>query len=81
MIRTDAWQAQTLDELHACLEARPEVVALASYGSTADPNRVDQWSDLDCLLVVNEKSFTQYYPSVEWLEAIRREVHQPDWPR
>ena len=69
MIRTDAWQAQTLDELHACLEARPEVVALASYGSTADPNRADQWSDLDCLLVVNEKSFTQYYPSVEWLKT------------
>ena len=69
MIRTDAWQAQTLEELHTYLEARPEVVALASYGSTAGPNRVDQWSDLDCLLVVDEKSFTQYYPSVVWLKT------------
>jgi hypothetical protein len=69
MIRTDAWQAQTLEELQACLEARPEVVALASYGSTADPGRMDQWSDLDCLLVVVETAFAQYYPSIEWLKA------------
>ena len=69
MIRTDAWQAQTLEELHACLEARPEVVALASYGSTTDPSRMDQWSDLDCLLVVDKKAFTRYYPSVEWLKT------------
>ncbi len=70
MIRTDAWQAQTIEALQAQLEAGPEVLALALYGSAAGPSgQFDRWSDLDCLLVVAEAAFAQYYPSVEWLRA------------
>lgn len=68
MIRTDSWQSQTIKELQALLVSSEGVLALALFGSALKTDKqFDIWSDLDCLLVVAEDAFPQYYPGTEWL--------------
>lgn len=71
MIRTDSWQAQTIEELQTLLMSRKHVLALALFGSALKTNdQFDIWSDLDCLLVVTNDAFSQYYPTIEWLSTL-----------
>ena len=68
MIRTDNWQEQTIAELQALLRSREEVIALALFGSTVSADRqLDSWSDVDCLLVVGEQVYSQFFPGTDWL--------------
>jgi predicted nucleotidyltransferase len=71
MIRTDTWQAQTIEELQNLLMPSEQVLALALFGSALKPDdQFDIWSDLDCLLVVTDDAFSQYYPATGWLSAL-----------
>lgn len=71
MIRPDAWQAQTIEELQTLLMSSTDVLALALFGSALKTNdQFDIWSDLDCLLVVTDDAFSQYYPAIEWLSTL-----------
>jgi hypothetical protein len=70
VIRTDAWQTQAIEEFRTLLEPSKDVLALALFGSALKSNgQFDLWSDLDCLLVVRDDAFSQYYPSTGWLRT------------
>ncbi|HJR78928.1 MAG TPA: aminoglycoside 6-adenylyltransferase [Anaerolineales bacterium] len=69
MIGTDAWQEQTAEELRAMLVSNEDVLAFALFGSASLTNQFDLWSDLDCLLVVQDKAYPQFYPTMGWLRA------------
>jgi predicted nucleotidyltransferase len=69
MIRTDDWQTQAIKELQTLLTQNDKVIAFAVFGSVLHPHeKLDTWSDLDCLLVVNEEAYSQFYPAKGWLE-------------
>jgi len=78
MIRMDAWQAQSIEELQTLLMSSKDVLALALFGSALKTNdQFDIWSDLDCLLVVTDDALSQYYPSLEWLSTLGKlHAHQ-----
>ena len=68
MIRTDAWHVQAIEELQIILTPNDDVLALALFGSALQSSsQFDLWSDLDCLLVVKDDTYSQFYPATEWL--------------
>ena len=70
MIRTDAWHVQAIEELQTMLMSSDDVVALALFGSALQSSsQFDLWSDLDCLLVVKDDTYSQFYPATEWLKS------------
>src|SRR5688500_13400694 len=70
MIRTDDWHTQAIEELQTLLMPSNDVIAFALFGSALPSNdKFDVWSDLDCLLVVKDETYSQFYPATEWLEA------------
>jgi predicted nucleotidyltransferase len=71
MTRADNWQEQIIEELQALLKSRQEVIALALFGSALSSEReLDPWSDVDCLLVVGEQAYSQFFPSADWLHPL-----------
>ncbi|WP_229075952.1 nucleotidyltransferase domain-containing protein [Actinoplanes sp. DH11] len=59
-----------LDELAALLAGRDDVVAVLALGSAgAQRGRLDEHSDLDFFLVVDEKARWRYAERIDWLEA------------
>jgi hypothetical protein len=71
MIRTDVWQIQTIEYLQTLLASSKNILALALFGSAMKDNyQFDIWSDLDCLLVVSDNAFSQYYPAIDWLNNL-----------
>ncbi len=64
------WQQEALDTLRAQLHPDPDVLALAVFGSFAEPDHLDAWSDLDILLVVRTGALPRFFPVVDWLEAV-----------
>lgn len=68
MIRTDAWQLQTVEELRTRLSANDHVVAVALFGSTASNQKADSASDLDFLVIVREEKLSQFFPAIDWLK-------------
>lgn len=71
MIRTDAWQEQTIEELQSTLMSSNDVLALAVFGSTLHAkDQFDAWSDIDCLLVIADEAYSQYFPTTEWLRPL-----------
>jgi len=70
MIRTDAWHVGTIEELQTILTSNDDVLAFALFGSSLQPSsQFDLWSDLDCLLVVKDNAYSQFYPSTTWLRS------------
>src|SRR5512141_2124239 len=67
MIRTEAWQIQTIEEIQKALFADQNVVALALFGSATSNQHIDTASDLDLLVVVSDEQFSQFFPNMEWL--------------
>lgn len=68
LIRKDPWHAQAIEELQKILTSKDDVLALALFGSTLQSSRqFDLWSDLDCLLVVKDEAYSQFYPVTRWL--------------
>ena len=71
MIETDLWQETALQELTSLLQPDQDVLALAVFGSIADPQiGLDFWSDIDVLLVVSDGATARFYPTLEWLKPI-----------
>lgn len=61
------------------LADRADVVGLVGMGSTAERDRVDEWSDHDLALVTLEGRQAQHRPAASWLphpDRIALEVHE-----
>lgn len=58
-----------LDELRARAQADPDIVGLVGLGSTAERDRVDEWSDHDFALVTAPGRQERFRSSLDWLPA------------
>lgn len=59
-----------LEDLAACLASRGDVVGLLGVGSAGtEHDRMDEHSDLDFFVVVDEPAKPAYLASIDWLEA------------
>ncbi|TFB46550.1 hypothetical protein [Cryobacterium tagatosivorans] len=56
-----------LAELRATAEADPEIVGLVAMGSTAERDRVDEWSDHDFALLTVPGAEDRFRDSLAWL--------------
>lgn len=64
------WQESVLADLPSALKADGNVVGMLLFGSlAASEPHMDEWSDIDILLVVKEEALDAYFPSVEWIRA------------
>lgn len=62
---------QRLDDLAAHLSTRPDVLAVLGLGSVgAQTDRVDDHSDVDVFVVVEDGAVSRYAHDVAWLEAV-----------
>jgi len=60
-----------LDELGAALGRRGDAIALIGLGSVgADRDRLDEHSDLDFFVVVEDGARDRYLDSIDWLEEL-----------
>jgi predicted nucleotidyltransferase len=74
MSRTEPWQAQAVEELETILKSNNDVLALALFGSALEPDKqLDEWSDVDCLLVVQEDAYSKFFPTTHWLDSFGEE--------
>jgi Streptomycin adenylyltransferase len=69
MIVQPGWQATAIHDLTCLLQPDPEVLALALFGSALQPE-ADLWSDLDLLLVVEERAQERFHPATDWLAPL-----------
>lgn len=68
-----------LARVEAGLEGRPGIVGLVGMGSTAERDRVDEWSDHDLALITVEGRQDAHRAAASWLpdaERIAIEVHE-----
>ena len=56
-----------LDELRATAEADADIVGLVGMGSTAERDRVDEWSDHDFALLTAPGAGERFRQSLDWL--------------
>lgn len=69
------------DELASAARALPAAIGLVFFGSAADRSRVDEWSDHDFALVVNDgtqealRSDLSWLPRFDHLVVVGREHH------
>jgi hypothetical protein len=56
-----------LDELRATAEADPDIVGLVGMGSTAERDRVDEWSDHDFALLTTPGAQERFRQGLDWL--------------
>lgn len=56
-----------LDELAATARADDRIIGLVLLGSTAEPERVDQWSDHDFFLVTHDGRQEELRQEISWL--------------
>ncbi|GAB4061942.1 hypothetical protein GCM10028777_00120 [Angustibacter speluncae] len=62
---------QRLDDLAAHLSTRPDVLAVLGVGSVGEQtDRVDEHSDVDVFVVVDDGAVGRYAHDVAWLEAV-----------
>jgi hypothetical protein len=60
-----------LDDLAAVLAARGDALALIALGSVGrDVERLDEHSDLDFFVVVEDAAKSRYLDEIDWLEAV-----------
>ncbi|MGR0218326.1 hypothetical protein [Agromyces sp. ZXT2-6] len=68
-----------LARVEAGLDGRDEVVGLVGMGSTAERDRVDEWSDHDLALITHEGGQDAHRSAASWLpdpDRIALEVHE-----
>lgn len=63
-----------LEAALAILAARDDVVGVVAMGSTADPTRVDEWSDHDVAIIVVPGAEGRYVGQVDWMPESHRIV-------
>jgi predicted nucleotidyltransferase len=61
-----------LDELAAIARNRDDVVGLVAFGSTADRDRVDEWSDHDFAWITQPGAEDRYRHDLSWLPGHER---------
>ena len=62
---------QRMDELGAVLARRGDAIALIGLGSVGvDLDRLDEHSDMDFFVVVDDGAKQRYLDSIDWLEAL-----------
>lgn len=62
---------QRLDQLADVLAARGDAIALIGHGSVGvDLHRLDEHSDLDFFVIVDDEAKQRYLDSLDWLEAL-----------
>jgi hypothetical protein len=67
------WQESVLEDLVSQLEPNEDLLGLLLFGSFSDPEtHLDEWSDLDILMVVKVEKIEAYFPSVEWITYFGR---------
>jgi hypothetical protein len=65
-----------LDDIGSILRGRADALALIGLGSVGlDLDRLDEHSDLDFFVVVDEGAKRRYLESIDWLEAASPVVH------
>jgi hypothetical protein len=65
-----SWQTQMIDSVAADLEGNPSVKALLLIGSCAQAGGPrDVWSDVDFMLVIEDKSVARFTSCLEWLDS------------
>jgi hypothetical protein len=64
-----AWHESLIGQLRDLVSGDAAVAALAVVGSGAR-DRLDAWSDLDALLVVERLAFDRFFPALAWLEPL-----------
>jgi hypothetical protein len=65
-----SWQTQMMDSVAADLEGNPSVKALLLIGSCAlagGPR--DVWSDVDFMLIIEDKALARFTSCLEWLDS------------
>lgn len=68
MTSTTLWHEKTIQDLVSLQGSDQNILAMILFGSAAQTEEeVDEWSDLDILLVIEDGSIDQYYPAVDWL--------------
>ncbi|QNO37266.1 hypothetical protein H4J02_12630 [Protaetiibacter sp. SSC-01] len=69
---TSAAFAARLRALIDAASARPEIVGLVGFGSTADRDRADEWSDLDIAVIVEPGQEDRLRRELDWLPRPER---------
>lgn len=64
----DGWRQNILDDLILTLKNMDGFVSLSVFGSMANNDTLDIWSDIDALLVVEDESINHYFPRTDWIE-------------
>ncbi|MBP9703033.1 aminoglycoside 6-adenylyltransferase [Candidatus Woesebacteria bacterium] len=65
------WHDSTLQHISSILKANNDVIALYVFGSfTEDALEIDQWSDLDLLIIVQDDAIKNFYPMFDWLSSL-----------
>jgi hypothetical protein len=70
MIAATGWQETTIEDLRRMLEPDEAVRALVLFGTAVQASRQDAWSDVDVLLVVDERARERFYPTTDWLAPL-----------
>jgi hypothetical protein len=70
MIAATGWQETTIEDLRRVLEPDEGVRALVLFGTAVQPSEQDAWSDVDLLLVVDERARERFYPATDWLAPL-----------
>lgn len=52
--------------------AEADVMSMAIFGSVLRPQDLDDWSDIDVLIVVRDNALQRFFPSTAWLEPVGR---------
>jgi len=61
------WQDNMLNALRANLEHNEDVLGILLFGSCSKPESpLDEWSDIDALLVVRHAALNRFFPTVAW---------------
>lgn len=63
------WQPATIQRFVTLLEPNRAVKALILVGSNAN-GLADLWSDSDLVCVVDDNALDQFFPHVQWLDAV-----------
>lgn len=66
----ETWHASTLNRLTHLLAGDPDVVAVAAYGSVLCPLDLDEWSDVDVLIVIRDGETARFFPTTDWLQPL-----------
>jgi len=65
-----SWQEETIGRIAVDLERSPAVKALLLIGSCAQPSGArDVWSDVDFMLIIEDKALARFTSCLEWLDS------------